>query len=75
MKYRIKIILTVLSITFFAFAHAQDKRPVTLNEAIDLSIKNSKQLTANQILNNKQQLKEEYSYSHLSEEVIEKIKN
>jgi len=44
MKYRIKIILTVLSITFLAFAHAQDKRPVTLNEAIDLSIKNSKQL-------------------------------
>ena len=44
MKYRIKIVLTVLSITFFAFAHAQDKRPVTLNEAIDLSIKNSKQL-------------------------------
>jgi len=44
MKPRIKIILTVLSMSFFVLVNAQDKRVVALNEAIDLSIKNSKHL-------------------------------
>ena len=46
MKDRIKLVLTGLAMTIFHLAFAQDK-PITLNEAIDLSIKNSKQLKIN----------------------------
>jgi len=44
MKHRAKTILTVLSMTIFGLANAQEKKALTLNEAIELSIKNSKQL-------------------------------
>lgn len=46
MKNR-KIILAILGITIFNLANAQNNRPLGLNEAIDLSIKNSKQLKIN----------------------------
>jgi outer membrane protein len=44
MKDRIKVIATALTITLASVANAQNKRPISLNEAIDLSVKNSKQL-------------------------------
>jgi outer membrane protein TolC len=47
MKVRLKIVLTTLAITLASLANAQDKRPLSLDEAIDLSIKNSKQLKIN----------------------------
>lgn len=47
MKVRLKFVLTSLAITLAGLANAQDKKPLTLNEAIDLSIKNSKQLKIN----------------------------
>jgi outer membrane protein len=47
MKDRMKIILTILGITIVGLVNAQSNRPISLNEAIDLSIKNSKQLKIN----------------------------
>ncbi|MGZ3951480.1 MAG: TolC family protein, partial [Flavisolibacter sp.] len=47
MKDKVKIVLTALSITLAGIANAQNTRPISLNEAIDLSIKNSKQLKIN----------------------------
>jgi outer membrane protein len=47
MKDSLKFVLTTLTMTFAVLANAQDKRPLGLNEAIDLSIKNSKQLKIN----------------------------
>lgn len=47
MKDRLKIALAVFTITLASLANAQDKRTLNLNEAIDLSIKNSKQLKIN----------------------------
>jgi outer membrane protein len=47
MKDRIKVIATALTITLASVANAQNKRPISLNEAIDLSVKNSKQLKIN----------------------------
>jgi outer membrane protein len=44
MKDKIKVIATALTITLASVANAQNKRPISLNEAIDLSVKNSKQL-------------------------------
>jgi outer membrane protein len=44
MKDRLKFIVTALTITLASLANAQEKRPISLNEAIDLSVKNSKQL-------------------------------
>jgi outer membrane protein len=44
MKDRLKLIVTALTITLVSLANAQDKRSISLNEAIDLSVKNSKQL-------------------------------
>jgi len=44
MKDRLKFILTALIITLATASNAQEKKTLTLNEAIDLSIKNSKQL-------------------------------
>jgi len=46
MKDRLKSIATVLLVSMVSWAQAQN-RPITLNEAIDLSIKNSKQLKIN----------------------------
>ncbi|MFI5186738.1 MAG: TolC family protein [Chitinophagales bacterium] len=37
-----------IGLTAFNFLHAQETKPVTLNEAIELSIKNSKQLKSSQ---------------------------
>jgi outer membrane protein TolC len=47
MKDRLKIVLTILSVALVSLANAQNNKPLTLNEAIDLSIKNSKQLKIN----------------------------
>lgn len=47
MKVRLKFVLTITAITLASLINAQDKRPLSLNEAIDLSIKNSKQLKIN----------------------------
>jgi outer membrane protein len=47
MKVRLNFVLTILAITLANLTNAQDKRPLSLNEAIDLSIKNSKQLKIN----------------------------
>src|SRR6478672_5035664 len=47
MKDKVKMVLTALSITLAGFTNAQNTRPISLNEAIDLSIKNSKQLKIN----------------------------
>src|ERR1700750_328939 len=47
MKDRLKIILAVFTIILASLASAQDKRSLSLNEAIELSIKNSKQLKIN----------------------------
>ena len=47
MKDRLKIVLAALTITLASLTNAQDKKPLSLNEAIDLSIKNSKQLKIN----------------------------
>lgn len=47
MKDRIKLVLTILAITIVGWTNAQNTRPITLNEAVDLSIKNSKQLKIN----------------------------
>jgi outer membrane protein TolC len=47
MKVRLKIVLSALAITLAGLVNAQDKKPLSLNEAIDLSIKNSKQLKIN----------------------------
>lgn len=47
MKVRLKFVLTITAITLANLINAQDKRPLSLNEAIDLSIKNSKQLKIN----------------------------
>jgi len=47
MKDRLKIVLTTLAMTLVCLTNAQDKRPISLNEAIDLSVKNSKQLKIN----------------------------
>jgi outer membrane protein len=47
MKFRLNFVLTILAITLANLTNAQDKRPLSLNEAIDLSIKNSKQLKIN----------------------------
>jgi outer membrane protein len=44
MKDRLRLIVTALTITLVSLANAQDKRSISLNEAIDLSVKNSKQL-------------------------------
>ena len=43
MKVRLGFVLTILAITLAGFANAQEKKTLSLNEAIDLSIKNSKQ--------------------------------
>jgi outer membrane protein TolC len=47
MKDRLKFLLTIVGITLVGLVNAQDKRPLSLNEAIDLSVKNSKQLKVN----------------------------
>src|SRR6476659_7253913 len=47
MKDRIRLVLAVLAISIVGWAQAQNNKPITLNEAIDLSIKNSKQLKIN----------------------------
>lgn len=47
MKVRLKSVLTITAITLANLINAQDKRPLSLNEAIDLSIRNSKQLKIN----------------------------
>jgi outer membrane protein len=47
MKVRLKFVLTITAITLANLTNAQDKKPLSLNEAIDLSIKNSKQLKIN----------------------------
>lgn len=47
MKVRLGFVLTILAITLAGFANAQEKKALSLNEAIDLSIKNSKQLKIN----------------------------
>jgi outer membrane protein len=44
MKHKPGMILTVVALFGLSVAQAQDRRPITLNEAIDLSVKNSKQL-------------------------------
>lgn len=47
MKDRIKIVFTILGMAVVSLAYSQNNKPLTLNEAIDLSIKNSKQLKIN----------------------------
>src|SRR5690348_8474639 len=47
MKSNLKI-LALTGILFCTIAKAQEKKPLTLQEAVDLSIKNSKQLKASQ---------------------------
>lgn len=47
MKVRPGFVLTVLAITLANVINAQEKKPLSLNEAVDLSIKNSKQLKIN----------------------------
>jgi outer membrane protein len=47
MKVRLKFVLMITAITLANLINAQDKRPLSLNEAIDLSVKNSKQLKIN----------------------------
>ena len=47
MKDRIRLVLAVLAISIVGWAQAQNNKPITLNEAIDLSIKNRKQLKIN----------------------------
>ena len=47
MKVRLKLVWTTLAIALAGLANAQDKRSLSLNEAIDLSIKNSKELKIN----------------------------
>lgn len=47
MKDRIKLIVTALAVAIASWTNAQNTRPISLNEAIDLSIKNSKQLKIN----------------------------
>lgn len=47
MKDRLRSLLMMLGLLTAGVIHAQEQRPVTLNEAIDLSIKNSKQLKIN----------------------------
>lgn len=47
MKLKLKLVLTTLTITLAGFANAQNNTPFSLKEAIDLSVKNSKQLKIN----------------------------
>ena len=47
MKDRLKIAFTILGLAVVSLANAQNNKTLTLNEAIDLSIKNSKQLKIN----------------------------
>jgi len=47
MKVRLKFVWTTLAISLASLVNAQDKRSLSLNEAIDLSIKNSKELKIN----------------------------
>jgi outer membrane protein TolC len=47
MKVKIIIVLMILANTLANQTNAQDKRPLSLSETIDLSIKNSKQLKIN----------------------------
>jgi len=44
MKHKFKILLLLVNCFFIVAVHAQEKKTITLNEAIDLSIKNSHQL-------------------------------
>src|SRR5215831_1578501 len=48
MNKRVTGLAIALSLLAFNFLYAQEKRPITLNEAIDLGIKNSKQLKTSQ---------------------------
>src|SRR5437763_14520851 len=48
MTKRVKGLAIAVSLLAFQFLAAQEKRPITLNEAIDLAIKNSKQLKNSQ---------------------------
>ena len=48
MNKRIAVLAIVLGLLTSGFLQAQEKRPITLNEAIKLSLKNSKQLKYNQ---------------------------
>jgi outer membrane protein TolC len=48
MNKRVTRLAIALSFLAFNFLHAQEKRPITLNEAVDLGIKNSKQLKNSQ---------------------------
>src|SRR5262245_43310157 len=49
MKHKIKIAtLHVFALLFVSMIHAQQRKTITLDEAIDLSLKNSKQLKMNQ---------------------------
>jgi outer membrane protein TolC len=47
MKFRLKFVLTITAITLANLINAQEKKSLGLNEAIDLSIRNSKQLKIN----------------------------
>jgi outer membrane protein len=47
MNDRLKIVITILGMAFVSLANAQNNKSLTLSEAIDLSIKNSKQLKIN----------------------------
>lgn len=47
MKGRLNIVFTILGVVLVSLANAQNNKPLSLNEAIDLSIKNSKQLKIN----------------------------
>src|SRR3954465_12711480 len=48
MTKRVKGLAIAVSLLAFQFLAPQEKRPITLNEAIDLAIKNSKQLKNSQ---------------------------
>lgn len=47
MNDRLKIVFTIMTMAVVSLGNAQNNKPLTLNEAIDLSIKNSKQLKIN----------------------------
>src|SRR6478609_8055750 len=44
MKHKIKHIVTIVALLFAGSAFAQQERAITLDEAIELGVKNSKQL-------------------------------
>ncbi|MBS1573910.1 MAG: TolC family protein, partial [Bacteroidetes bacterium] len=48
MKRRLKTLLSIVSVLLVMNMHAQDKKVITLDEAIDLSLKNNHQLKTDQ---------------------------